>query len=398
MDCHGAGNGWSFNSLIPDQLDPRCEFVVQREWTEYTEFSRGRAATPRSSSASTHAPARPTAASTTPCRARTGARSASTAWRSARSASTPRSAAPGAARCCWSPATRPCAASRPSCSAPGSRPWPSSRAWAGTAPATSRPPSRATMIEEGARNGARRPHRGRAVRPWAPLRDRGRACQLRPRRAVPPPARCRDPRLAPSDLARRRLVVGLERLLPLPRLAGVTRTYPTVVELIGGTPLVRLQAVTRDVPATVVAKLEYLNPGGSVKDRIGIRMIEAAERDGRLRAGRHHRRADLGQHRRRPGHRRRHQGLPLHLRDARQDEPREDLAAAGLRRRGRDLPDRGRARVARELLLGVRPAGRGDPRRRSSPTSTPTWPTRRPTTAPPAPRSGSRPAASSTRW
>jgi D-amino peptidase len=36
MDCHGAGKGWSFNSLIPDMLDPRCEFVVQREWTEYT--------------------------------------------------------------------------------------------------------------------------------------------------------------------------------------------------------------------------------------------------------------------------------------------------------------------------------------------------------------------------
>jgi D-amino peptidase len=36
MDCHGAGNGWSFNSLIPDKLDPRCEFVVQHEWTDYT--------------------------------------------------------------------------------------------------------------------------------------------------------------------------------------------------------------------------------------------------------------------------------------------------------------------------------------------------------------------------
>ena len=36
MDCHGAGKGWSFNSLVPDELDERCEFVVQREWTEYT--------------------------------------------------------------------------------------------------------------------------------------------------------------------------------------------------------------------------------------------------------------------------------------------------------------------------------------------------------------------------
>jgi D-amino peptidase len=36
MDCHGAGKGWTFNSLIPDALDERCEFVVQNEWTEYT--------------------------------------------------------------------------------------------------------------------------------------------------------------------------------------------------------------------------------------------------------------------------------------------------------------------------------------------------------------------------
>ena len=38
MDCHGAGEGWTFNSLIPEELDPACEFVVQNEWTEYTEF------------------------------------------------------------------------------------------------------------------------------------------------------------------------------------------------------------------------------------------------------------------------------------------------------------------------------------------------------------------------
>src|SRR6188508_2272785 len=38
MDCHGAGKGWSFNSLLPEALDERCEWVVQREWTEYTGF------------------------------------------------------------------------------------------------------------------------------------------------------------------------------------------------------------------------------------------------------------------------------------------------------------------------------------------------------------------------
>ena len=38
MDCHGAGKGWTFNSLIHEDLDPACEYVVQDEWTEYTEF------------------------------------------------------------------------------------------------------------------------------------------------------------------------------------------------------------------------------------------------------------------------------------------------------------------------------------------------------------------------
>ena len=38
MDCHGAGKGWMFNSLIPQDLDPACEYVVQEEWTEYTAF------------------------------------------------------------------------------------------------------------------------------------------------------------------------------------------------------------------------------------------------------------------------------------------------------------------------------------------------------------------------
>jgi D-amino peptidase len=38
MDCHGAGKEWSFNSLVPDLLDPDCQFVVQEDWTEYTGF------------------------------------------------------------------------------------------------------------------------------------------------------------------------------------------------------------------------------------------------------------------------------------------------------------------------------------------------------------------------
>ncbi len=61
--------------------------------------------------------------------------------------------------------------------------------------------------------------------------------------------------------------------------------YDTVLDLIGNTPLVRLDRIARYVKPTILGKLEYCNPGGSVKDRIGIRMIENAERDGLLRPG-----------------------------------------------------------------------------------------------------------------
>src|SRR3954465_8613139 len=61
----------------------------------------------------------------------------------------------------------------------------------------------------------------------------------------------------------------------------------SIAELVGGTPMVQL---TRLLPegstARVVAKLEMFNPGGSVKDRIGVAMIEAAEREGRIEPGR----------------------------------------------------------------------------------------------------------------
>ena len=58
-----------------------------------------------------------------------------------------------------------------------------------------------------------------------------------------------------------------------------------VIAALGDTPLVRLNTVTRGIRTPVVAKLEMLNPGGSVKDRIGIRMIEEAERKGWLKPG-----------------------------------------------------------------------------------------------------------------
>jgi cystathionine beta-synthase len=59
----------------------------------------------------------------------------------------------------------------------------------------------------------------------------------------------------------------------------------SLLDLIGNTPLVRLDRIGRSVPGQLLAKLEFLNPGGSVKDRPALTMVEAAERDGRLRPG-----------------------------------------------------------------------------------------------------------------
>lgn len=63
------------------------------------------------------------------------------------------------------------------------------------------------------------------------------------------------------------------------------RIHDHILETIGNTPLVRLNRITRGISGTVVAKLEAFNPGGSVKDRIGIHMIDAAEKDGTLKPG-----------------------------------------------------------------------------------------------------------------
>jgi cystathionine beta-synthase len=65
----------------------------------------------------------------------------------------------------------------------------------------------------------------------------------------------------------------------------MARAYPSALELVGRTPIVRLQKLGRETRSTQLAKLEYLNPGGSVKDRIGLAMLDAAERDGRLKPG-----------------------------------------------------------------------------------------------------------------
>src|SRR6202171_3761046 len=61
--------------------------------------------------------------------------------------------------------------------------------------------------------------------------------------------------------------------------------YDNICQVIGNTPVVRLNRIPRDGWAEVLVKLESFNPGGSVKDRIGLSMIEAAERQGQLKAG-----------------------------------------------------------------------------------------------------------------
>src|SRR6266568_6897809 len=58
-----------------------------------------------------------------------------------------------------------------------------------------------------------------------------------------------------------------------------------ILETIGHTPLIRLNKITRDIPALVLAKVDYFNPGNSIKDRMAVKMIEVAEKEGKLRPG-----------------------------------------------------------------------------------------------------------------
>ena len=136
--------------------------------------------------------------------------------------------------------------------------------------------------------------------------------------------------------------------------------YESIVDLVGNTPLVRLTSVGRDVPATVLAKVEYLNPGGSVKDRIAVRMVEAAEESGELRPGGTIVEPTSG-----------NTGVGLALVAQKrgyqcvfvlpgQGQPGQDQRAEGVRRPGRGLPHRGGARGPAVLLLGERPPGARD--------------------------------------
>src|SRR5687767_5650992 len=67
---------------------------------------------------------------------------------------------------------------------------------------------------------------------------------------------------------------------------GTLRIAPEASATVGGTPMVALRGLGEGIGGEVVAKLEYLNPGGSVKDRIGVAMLDAAEADGLIERGR----------------------------------------------------------------------------------------------------------------
>lgn len=58
-----------------------------------------------------------------------------------------------------------------------------------------------------------------------------------------------------------------------------------ILETIGNTPLIRLNKITKDVPGTILAKVEYFNPGNSIKDRMALKMVEVAEQEGKLKPG-----------------------------------------------------------------------------------------------------------------
>src|SRR4051794_5571827 len=67
--------------------------------------------------------------------------------------------------------------------------------------------------------------------------------------------------------------------MPAPEIA------PDILHAVGNTPLVKLNRIGSEYPVEILAKCEFMNPGGSVKDRIGVRMVMEAEREGRIKPG-----------------------------------------------------------------------------------------------------------------
>src|SRR5438128_10103463 len=63
------------------------------------------------------------------------------------------------------------------------------------------------------------------------------------------------------------------------------RVYDNVLQTIGNTPLIRLNKVTADIPCHVYAKVDFFNPGNSIKDRMAVKMLEVAEQEGKIKPG-----------------------------------------------------------------------------------------------------------------
>ena len=178
------------------------------------------------------------------------------------------------------------------------------------------------------------------------------------------------------------------------RLSMSGTIHDNITDLIGGTPLVRLNRLSSG-PGEIVAKLESLNPMSSVKDRIGLAMIEAAEKDGQPGSGGRDHRAHQRQHGHRPGLRRggpRLQGDPGHAREHVPGAAGHPAGPGG--RAGADPGGRRHEGRHRQGPRNCWPSGRAP----SCPTSSTIRPTRRCTTGPRPRRSGPTPAAAWMSW
>jgi cystathionine beta-synthase len=134
----------------------------------------------------------------------------------------------------------------------------------------------------------------------------------------------------------------------------VKKICANILEAIGGTPMVRINRLTKGVvKGTVLAKIETFNPGNSIKDRMAVTMIEDAERAGLLKPGGTIIEGTSGNTGMGPRHRRRRQGLQVHLHDDRQAVEGESRRAQGLRRRRHRLPHERRSRRIRGSYYSV---------------------------------------------
>ena len=166
------------------------------------------------------------------------------------------------------------------------------------------------------------------------------------------------------------------------------RPYDNVLETIGWTPLIRLNAVTRGIRTPVYGKAEFFNPGGSVKDRIAMPIIERAEREGTAQARWDDRRRNKRKYWNSAGHRSSAPRLQVHIHDARQDVAGKGATAQGVRCRGDHHPDGSAARPSRQLRDDGEANREGNSERDSGRSVLQRGESRRRTTRSPAPSLG----------